>query len=184
MKNLALVDLDGTLFNTTAINYSAYNEILKEFNCNIDYEYFEKNCNGKYYKDFISKIIKLDEKDYEYIHNKKKRTYCNYLKLAKKNDHLFNMLKLLKNNYYIALVTTASKKNAYEILKYFDEFELFDLILTQEDIKEKKPNPEGFLKAMEHFNISSDKTIIFEDSSDGIEAANKTGATVFVAEKF
>ena len=37
-----------------------------------------------------------------------------------------------------------------------------------------KPNPEGYLKAISHFNATPEDTIIFEDSDVGIEAARKT----------
>ena len=62
--------------------------------------------------------------------------------------------------------------------------DLFDLILTHEDITKSKPDPEGFLKAMKLFNVEARDCLIFEDSSVGIEAAEKTGATVFVAKGY
>ena len=53
---------------------------------------------------------------------------------------------------------------------------MFDLILTYDDITKSKPDPEGFLKAMEYFDAKSDETIIFEDSEVGLKAAEKSGA--------
>ena len=69
-------------------------------------------------------------------------------------------------------------------MEYFKKKELFDLILTGDDIKKSKPDPEGFLTAMKYFEIEPKDTLIFEDSPVGIEAANKSGATVFVVNKF
>ena len=84
----------------------------------------------------------------------------------------------------MAVVTTASKKNTYEILEYFQKKELFDLIITQEDIKKPKPDPEGFIKAMKYFNASPSNTIILEDSEVGIEAAISSKASVCKIIKF
>ena len=42
--------------------------------------------------------------------------------------------------------------------------------------KEKKPAPDGFLMAMEHFGVAPADTIIFEDSPEGIQAAQASGA--------
>ena len=53
-----------------------------------------------------------------------------------------------------------------------------------EDVKKKKPDPEGFCKAMDYYQILKEDTIIFEDSDVGIEAAEKSGATVFVVRGF
>ena len=94
------------------------------------------------------------------------------------------MLEVMKNFYHIALVTTASEKNTKEILNFFNKKELFELIISAEDVKNKKPDPEGFIKAMDYFNVIPENTIIFEDSNVGIEAAIKSGANIFKIEKF
>lgn len=58
-----------------------------------------------------------------------------------------------------------------------------DLILTDEDCARGKPDPEGFLKALETLEASSEQALVFEDSPAGIEAAHRAGIPVaFVAE--
>ena len=184
MKNLALFDLDGTLFNTTKVNYHAYNEALKEKGYSIDYTYYSNYCNGRHYNDFLPEIVDNNEKTIEYIHKRKKELYSSYLDKAKINSHLFNIIESLKETYYIGIVTTASKKNTHDILNYFNKLELFDLILTSDDITKLKPDPEGYIKAMKYFKIEPENTIIFEDSEVGIKAAKASKATVFVVNKF
>ena len=73
-------------------------------------------------------------------------------------------------------MTTASKENCTDILNKFQIYNLFDLILTQNDIKKTKPDPEGFVKAMNYFAAEPDETIIFEDSDVGLKAAQRSGA--------
>jgi HAD superfamily hydrolase (TIGR01509 family) len=53
-------------------------------------------------------------------------------------------------------------------------------LVTQEDVINVKPDPEGFILAMKNFGIKSQDTIIFEDSLVGIEAAKKSGANYFI----
>ncbi len=183
MKKLALFDLDGTLFNTNDVNYYSYSTALKEKGYDIDYEYYCNFCNGRHYTVFIPKIVS-DNEVIEYVHNRKKELYSNFLDKAIVNEHLFNIIKCIKKDYYCVVVTTASKKNTLDILRYYDKEKYFDLILTSDDIKKSKPDPEGFLIAMEKYNIDGSNTIIFEDSEVGIEAARRAGATVFVANKF
>lgn len=182
-NKLILCDLDGTLFDTIKVNYCSYKKALKEINYDIEYDFFIKECYGKHYKTFLPKIG-LNEEEMEIVHKIKKRLYNKYLNEAKINIHLFNLLELSKNKYYIALVTTASRKNSDEILNYFDKRELFDLIIAAEDVNNKKPNPEGFIKAMEYFHVSSENTLVFEDSDVGIEAAVKSGANILKVQKF
>jgi len=58
-----------------------------------------------------------------------------------------------------------------------------DLILSDEDCARGKPDPEGFLKALDAFKAAPDQALVFEDSPAGIEAAHRGGISVaFVAE--
>lgn len=179
-KKLAMVDLDGTLFDTKNVNYNAYNDALKEYGYEIEYNYYCDFCNGRLYKEFIPKIIGDNTEMLENIHKSKKEYYSKHLDKAILNKGLYDLIKTIKDEYYIALVTTASKKNTLDILKKFKTDELFDLILTHEDINKPKPDPEGYISAMKHFKIKPEDSIIFEDSVPGIEAAKASGATVFV----
>ena len=177
LKNkLAIFDLDGTLFDTKDVNYNAYQNAIRmtEIDVKIDYDDFCKLYNGKNYREFLPKIIpNISEEQLKKIHNFKKNIYQEHLDKAKKNDLLFSMIEEIKEKFYISIVTNASKKNVKDILEKFSVKNLFDLLITQEDVKNPKPSAEGFLKAMNYFNISKENTIIFEDSEIGIQAANK-----------
>ncbi len=173
---LALFDLDGTLFDTKDVNYHAYNEALNKYGFSIDYDYYCRFCNGRRYTDFLPQIVGDDERLLKDLHNDKKLLYSKHLSKAKINQPLFDLIDLLKAKHKVAIVTTASLKNCTEILKAFKKDDLFDLIITQEDIKTPKPDPEGFLLAMKHFNVKPGETVIFEDSTVGLEAAKRSGA--------
>ncbi len=181
---LALFDLDGTLYNTNDINYYAYKEALEKYNVTIDYKYYCDYCNGRHYTVFIPSLVNDDMEKVEDVHKIKKNAYSKYLDKVKVNEHLFNIIELLKSEYKIAIVTTASKKNTMEILEFTNKKNIFDYIITAEDIEKPKPDPEGFNKVIRHFNIDPKNVIIFEDSEVGIQAAKATGATVFVVSQF
>ncbi|MDD3415391.1 MAG: HAD-IA family hydrolase [Lachnospiraceae bacterium] len=178
-SKLAIFDLDGTLFDTRDVNFYAYQQAMVELGYSLDYDTYTNTCNGKYYKDYLPLLINHPSEELmEDIHDRKTRYYPEYLDKAKVNEHLFYVMNKLKEDYYLALVTTASKKNTEDILKCFGKLEIFDLILTHNDVEKKKPDPEGFLKAMNFFHINADNTIIYEDSDVGIEAAKRSGASV------
>lgn len=167
---LIMVDLDGTLVDTKDINYHAYKDALAKYGYEMDYDYFCAYCNGRHYLDFIPQIVK-DESIYTDIHKTKKANYNSYMKYARVNTFLAELLKLAKATIKVVLVTTASRQNCMELLEYCHLTELFDLILAREDVENSKPNPEGFLKARAHFNATAEETVIFEDSEVGMEAA-------------
>lgn len=181
---LIMVDLDGTLFDTKDINYRAYKEAIEPYGYDIQYKYYCKYCNGRHFTDFLPRITTTDESILYDMHRKKQEVYSKYLEYGKVNQALVDLIKSRNNECKAALVTTASRKNTFDILNKFCFVDLFDLILTHENIEKDKPNPEGFLKAMDYFNVRPEQSIIFEDSSAGIEAAEKTGATLFVVKGF
>lgn len=180
MKNkLMIFDLDGTLFDTKEVNYMAYSQAMKEAGCKelIDYKFYCDFCNGNSYKVFLPQIIHdLDDKTMKEIHEFKKKAYASYLEYARVNQSLVRLIQACKDEYVVCVVTTASRKNTEDILKRFELMELFDFILTQEDVTHTKPNPEGFLLAMKKAKIGKENTLIFEDSKVGLEAAKQSGA--------
>jgi len=180
---LALFDLDGTLFDTGEVNYHAYRNALQPYGVSLDREYFVRECNGRHYSEFIPVLMGTRE-HLEAVHKMKKAIYADHLGKARANTHLLEMIRLMRNHYYTAIVTTASRKNTMEILSYFCCKDLFDQIITNEDVTKLKPDPEGFIKAMRHFSCDGSHTIIFEDSEVGIQAARATGASVIVVNQF
>jgi len=53
--------------------------------------------------------------------------------------------------------------------------DLFDIILTSDNVSHIKPHPELYLKAVEALGISPSEAIAFEDSPNGIKAAKAAG---------
>ncbi len=181
-KYLAIFDLDGTLFDTKEVNYYAYRDALKPYGIELEKQYFLEDCFGKHYLEFLPVIMNSSE-HIEDVHKAKKETYRLNLDKAKINHHLFRIIEVMRDRYYIAVVTTASSKNTADILRHFGYQDYFDYVATQENIVKKKPDPEGFLTAMAHFGIDAEHTVIFEDSDMGIAAGRAVGAAVFVVDR-
>ena len=53
--------------------------------------------------------------------------------------------------------------------------DLFDIIITQDDVQHSKPAPDLFLLAAERMGVAPEKCLVFEDSHLGIEAAQRAG---------
>ncbi len=202
-EKLVMFDMDGTLYDTVGSNYYAYKEALEQCGYTLDREFFANVCFGHNYKTFVPLIIKdnlkgeytgqeldaqvkerVTEELLEKVHEVKKEVYQKYFDEIRVNEGLINLIKRIKYNTNVALVTTASKKNVYDILKHFHHVDLFDYIFTQEDVKEQKPDPTCYIVAMEHFGVKPEESYIYEDSEVGLEAAFKSGANVIKVGKF
>ncbi len=178
---LILVDMDGTLFDTKEVNFLAYRDAVRSFGYELDYDYFCKECNGRHYLDFLPAFTTNDPDIISRIHTIKKTLYKNYLAYARPNTLLIELLTLCSKSCKIALVTTASKNNTFDLLNQFKLVNLFDLILTGDEVKKRKPDPECYLKAMAFFDIEARECVAFEDSGAGIQAVERAGITCFAA---
>lgn len=179
MKKLAVFDLDGTLFDTKDVNFSAYSKALEDlgYKERIDYRYYCDYCNGNSYKNFIPKILgTVPEESLEAIHRRKMELYPSFLGKARMNEGLFSLIGTIRVNYVVALATTASRKNVFDILDCFSVRDCFDIFVTKEDVTKVKPDPECYLRAMEKAGAAKEDTIIFEDSETGLRAAEASGA--------
>lgn len=184
---LICVDLDGTLLDTVPANAASYRAALEELGFTVSDEYYAAHCNGGYYKDFLRPLMggDPDPADVERVHDRKKELYSIYLDKVRPNRALFELLQSMRMvGNRLACVTTGSRRNATEVLTHFGCVCWFDLILTSEDVEKSKPDPEGYLKAMEHFGVTPAETMIFEDSGPGLAAARASGAAVFKVEAF
>ena len=56
--------------------------------------------------------------------------------------------------------------------------DFFSISISSSEVKESKPNPEGYLKAAEKLGVDISTTLILEDSATGIAAAKASGAYV------
>jgi beta-phosphoglucomutase len=82
------------------------------------------------------------------------------------------MLKKMKiKGIKIACCSNSIKNSIEMMLNKAMILNYFDLILSNEDVKESKPSPQIYLLAMEKLGTTPEETIIVEDSPHGIEAA-------------
>ena len=59
-------------------------------------------------------------------------------------------------------------------------FERFEYVICADDVTRTKPSPELFNLALSKLNVRADRAIIFEDSPNGVKAANAAGVPVVV----
>lgn len=181
---LALLDMDGTFIDTREVNFLAYEQACGEVGVKLTREVYYPEF-GKNYKQFLP-VVGITETDIlEQVHELKKNYYKSYLSHARVNMPLLDIIRALKNTgYQTALVTTGSRQNVMDVLGCFELTNEFDFIITQEDSKKLKPDPECYLEAMKKAGARPEDTVIFEDSATGLEAAHASGANVMKVEKF
>ena len=81
---------------------------------------------------------------------------------------------LYKKNIKLALVTGTSRHELHRILPEH-LYNFFSVIVTGSDVKNGKPHPEPFLKALKLFKMKPSEAIVIENAPFGIQSAKKAG---------
>lgn len=170
---LAIFDLDGTLIDSVKVHSKSWSESCKSFGYIISESYFY-NLTGMTSKAVGKKLVKdfgIPENCIEEVIQYKSKLYFDNIYKIDVFDDIVNILKDYKSkNIKVALATGSKRQNVLEILRVKD-LDLFDFVVTSNELEHSKPNPEAFLKCLEHFNCSSEEAVVFEDSDSGIKAA-------------
>ena len=177
MKAL-LLDLDGTLINSEKAFSNCFVDVLNnEFGANVtlkDYKKYELEQNALLIE-FAKKsnMISNDISDKE-IMNLVYEAYEEYFKdIIKEREAKdnFRLIRLLKNKYYLGLITTCRRHYLDILDQEEDIYNTFDLIIAREDVKNLKPDPEAYLKALDSLKIEPIDALAIEDSKRGIDSS-------------
>ena len=183
-KKLFIFDLDGVLVEACDWHRDALNEaLLKVSNCVITEQEHIKVFNGIPTRKKLSILLKQDrikDKDVEKIYElKQKYTIKTIKKQATVRDEKIEMLNFLKERgHTVACYTNSIRETAELMLKKTGIHDLFDYILTNQDVKEPKPSAEGYNFLIRHYDVNKKMCYIIEDSPKGIAAASNSGANV------
>jgi HAD superfamily hydrolase (TIGR01509 family) len=86
-------------------------------------------------------------------------------------------LKILKSfDFNICVCTNSRPEWAMSILRHLKALMYIDKVITADDVKKPKPDPEMLYTAMNAFDAQPSETIIIEDSEPGLMAAHASGA--------
>jgi len=167
-KKLFIFDLDGVLVDACDWHRDALNEaLLKVSNCVITEQEHIKVFNGIPTRKKLSILLK------------QKYTIKTIKKQATVRDEKIEMLNFLKERgHTVACYTNSIRKTAELMLKKTGIYDLFDYVLTNQDVKESKPSAEGYNFLIRHYDVNKKMCYIIEDSPKGIAAASSSGANI------
>lgn len=177
MIKLIIFDLDGVLVEAKDIHYKALNKALGKtyaisWNEHLSI-YDGLKTNQKL--NMLSNNKGLPTSNHEQIWNNKQKYTLQALSELKSNKQLKStMLKLVEDGYKIAVCSNSIRKTVLTVLSKLGIMEYMDLVISNEDVKNSKPHPEMYWKAISMMNCLSEETLIIEDSPYGLLAAARS----------
>ena len=178
-----LFDMDGVLIDAKDWHYEAMNKALNLFGYTIErYEHLtsfdglptsvklEKLSVEKGLPRSLHKFINEMKQRYTMteIHNKCRPVFI----------HEYALSRLKSEGYKIAVCSNSIRRTIETMMEYAGLSSYLDLIMSNEDVKKSKPNPEIYLTAMERFGLKPEECLICEDNENGIKAAESSGGNL------
>jgi beta-phosphoglucomutase len=185
-KKLVIFDLDGVLVDACDWHRDALNEALLEVsNTSIEEKEHVSTFNGIPTRKKLEILIdqkRVKESDLERIYDLKQEKTIQIIqqKAQKRKEKIELITELKRRGFVVACFTNSIRETANLMLSKTGVLDLFELVVTNQDVSNPKPDPEGYVKVMKHFRASKEETCIIEDSPKGIEAAEQSGAQVIV----
>jgi pyrophosphatase PpaX len=168
-----IFDFDGTLADTLPVCFYAFQSVFKEFD-DIEVTSDEiKSMFGPSETGIIKENLKNSnwEKAIELYYQKYREKHA---ELVMVNEELNDLLQLLKKQgYKLGIVTGKAKESLIISLDHLNMSEIFDVIITGDDVSIPKPHPEGLNQALALLNVTNDEALFLGDSDADIKAGKQ-----------
>ncbi|MFN3568226.1 MAG: HAD family hydrolase [Caldimicrobium sp.] len=176
MKNYIFFDLDGVILDSMKYHAKAWILAFREFGLSFMEEeiylhegaieletakplFLNKGFNPT--MEFFQKAFKLQKRIF-------KEKFSSLVKPYPEIPEL--LMDLKRERKKLALVTSSSQEILEEVFpKELKPF--FEVFITGDKIKRRKPHPDPYLKAKEFFNVPNDQCLAVENSPAGIKSA-------------
>lgn len=183
-----IFDMDGTIVDLEKLHLFVFEDTFKTiYELPFSKELYIELVAGKrieegleaYLENVGHSIVKIEEAKQYFREKKKQALEENIDELVELKSGAAEFLgKLNSLGKGVALGTSARMFAVKILLKHFDLVRYFDYFLMDHHVSDGKPDSQVFEVLQYKLGASNEETVIFEDSSAGIDAALGSGAFV------
>ena len=178
----ALIDMDGTLYDSMKNHTAAWHRMMTEagVNCTRDEFYLYEGMTGA---STINRLFlrafgrEADSEEKQRLYHLKTEYFKELPKVAPMPG-AHEMLEILKETGIKRVLVTGSGQASVidRISTDFPGMFDHDKRVTSNDVTHGKPHPEPFIRAMQLARVSPSQSIVIENAPLGVEAGDRSGA--------
>lgn len=176
MIKAILFDFDGVLTTDKTGSQSILNYISKATGIPFDalkieyYKYNTRLLNGQLtHKEMWNDFCKNLGRDIEYS------VLTDSFRHTPLDGKMFNLVKELKADYKIGMVTDNKCDRIDEILAYYQLSDLFDIVSVSAEYKSGKESTYIFTKTAEKLAVAPDECVFIDNTAENLIAAKQIG---------
>jgi HAD superfamily hydrolase (TIGR01509 family) len=171
-----IFDFDGVLVDTMEAHFAAYGEALEDFGVPIDREqfFYQAGMKGVEQIAYFCRKAGREDIDPEDVYRRKGELTPEFAELITPIPANIQLLHALRKAGHKTAIASGSSKPS--IIPAAERFSIeVDAVVSAEDVRRGKPDPELFLIAAERLGLSPAECAVMEDSPVGLEAAHAAG---------
>lgn len=186
MKIKAVIfDMDGVLIEAKDWHYEALNRALKLFGYEINRFEHLTSYDGLPTSMKLKKLTLekgLPVQLHSFINEMKQQYTVSMIQnlCRPRFNHEYALSKLKSEGYKLAVGSNSIRMTIEIMMNYAKLTDYFDFMLSNQDVKNPKPDPEIYLTAISKMNLKPENCLIVEDNENGIKAATASGAHLLV----
>jgi beta-phosphoglucomutase len=178
-----IFDMDGVLIDARDWHYHALNEALGIFGVEISYPEHLERFDGLPTKGKLQALAeegRIPGKLMATIEAvKQERTLRAAANLCfPRIEHIVMLSELRRRGLSLAVATNSIRSTTQTMLAYAGVIEFMDDVVTNEDVKKPKPDPDVYLMACSNLGVKPECVLVVEDNVNGVRAAKAAGCNV------
>lgn len=171
-------DLDGVIVDSGEAHNASWGVMAREFNVRYDPDRDFKTIFGRHNSEIITSMWGVtDPAQIERMTESKERSFRSSAATLKALPGVIDLMESLQAaGWKQAIGSSAPMKNIAILLKATGAGRYMQAIVSGDDVKRGKPDPEVFVLAFEWLGVYPTHGVVIEDAPAGIQAGNAAGA--------
>ena len=174
-----IFDFDGLMVDTETSARDSWLEIYREYGCDFPYALWAQTLGGS--RGGVDACVYLAEQtghelDHEELRSRRGRRK---LELVAEEPLMPGIAAYLaegkRRSMKLGVASSSSRGWVVGHLDRLGVTDLFDAIVTRDDVTLVKPDPDLYLLALARLGLQAHEAVVFEDAPKGVRAAKRAG---------